>query len=502
MACCQTTSVPVTGAVAVSEIAAKAKFKATVKKLLHQFNPTVGNRFVGAKPGTVLEHVTRRHFVDPFLQALGWDLTHLDEEVIEEAQTRGDATLRLDYLGVNQQTRVPMLIVEAKPWSAPFVGPSSRHETAEDMARDGPVSLICAAIEHHKSEGRVKDSPVTLQWARYLLQLSQYVESIQEESGHVVTRVAILSGQWLVIFPDPKAVFLTPGTVSTLLVKVYRGDEFVTQSDSVFRLLERRGFSEAIPFRIRPSLLPAYIQGKDVKRAFRAMWVSSTRIGAYWKPRPSLALYGALMLERRDGVMLTAVDDSLPELSIPHKYDKLGEHISAVKGQSDELLRRVNEELGSALVPSNIHEFPGFGMRLEDGSIEDAGTVRRVDLIRSDREPGEFVLVMGASKHFLLEAPIVDPCIFHDWGSCYRHTHGRGEVPIVFRSVKPSAFFVSGEQHHCAHQVVHDRRDARCQIAAFEEFLCCRACALQDYCWSEQECADLPCGTRAQTPVG
>ena len=166
MACSQAAGVPVTGAVAVSEIAAKAKFKAAVKEILDQFNSTVGNRFAGARPGTVLEHITRRHFVDPFLQALGWDLTRLGEEVIEEAQARGEATLRLDYLGVNQETRAPILIVEAKPWSAPFVGPSARHETAKDMARDGSVSLICAAIEHHKSGGRIKDSPVTLQWAR------------------------------------------------------------------------------------------------------------------------------------------------------------------------------------------------------------------------------------------------------------------------------------------------------------------------------------------------
>ena len=494
----ETSGVSLAGAAAVSRLGEKARFKSAIREILTQFNIPISRRFVGAKPGTVLEHDTRRHFVDPFLQALGWDLTQFSEEVIEEARTRGETTLRLDYLGVNQQTRVPVLIVEAKAWSAPFVRRSAKQESLEGKQRDSPISLICAAIEHFKSGGHAKDSPVTVEWSGYLRKLFQYVESIQTESKHAVTRAAIVSGQWLVVFLDPTASFLSSDPVSDLHINVYRGSDLVTESDSIFDCLERKGISDAFPPRIRPSLLPAYVRSTDVKRAYRAMWVSRTRIGARWRPEPHLALYSVVVVERRDGMLLTAVDDSLPRISIPHNYNELRKHISAVEEQSDELLKRVNCELGSTLVPSDVAEFPGFPAHNVESVLDVGGNNRRVDLIKSDRQPGEFVLVIGVAKHFLLKAPSVDSCMYHGWNSCRISAQARGETPIVTRSVMPQSFFMSDEGHHCAHRLVHDRREARCQIDAFEEFLCCRACALQDFCWSAQELSQLPCGTGPQ----
>ena len=152
----------------MSRLADKARFKEAVSKLISLFNsPIHEETFVRAEPGLPLEHVTRRHFIDPFLRALGWDLSQLNEEMIEEARTRGETTLRLDYLGVNPQTRVPVLIVEAKPWAAPFVARSAKEGNAEGLERSGPISLICDAIEHCKEGGRPEESPVTQEWAGY-----------------------------------------------------------------------------------------------------------------------------------------------------------------------------------------------------------------------------------------------------------------------------------------------------------------------------------------------
>jgi len=127
----------------VSRLKEKARFKESISKLIEQFSaPTRVESFLGAEPGPTLEHVTRRHFIDPFLRELGWDLTQLNEEIIEVARTRGETTLRLDYLGVNQQTRIPVLIVEAKAWETPFVAPSSKEGTAEGPKISRPISLI------------------------------------------------------------------------------------------------------------------------------------------------------------------------------------------------------------------------------------------------------------------------------------------------------------------------------------------------------------------------
>jgi hypothetical protein len=116
--------------------------------------------------------------------------------------------------------------------------------------------LICSAIEHCKAGGKPKDSPVTLVWADYLAKLHQYVTTVRNESGHVVTRLATLSGQWIVTFNDPEAIFLAPEKVNPLLIGIYRGDELITQAGIIFEQLARSSINNALPEMIRPS--PCY----------------------------------------------------------------------------------------------------------------------------------------------------------------------------------------------------------------------------------------------------
>jgi hypothetical protein len=491
------TALPLAGIVTVSRLKDKARFKEGVEKLINQFNAPISEQsFVGTEPGPTLEHVTRRHFIDPFLRLLGWDLTQLNEEMIEEARTRGETTLRLDYLGVNQQTRIPVLIVEAKAWAVPFVAASAKKSRAEGPEASQPISLFCSAIEHCKAGGKPKDSPVTLEWADYIAKLHQYVSTIKDESGHTVSRVATLSGQWLVTFNDPGAIFLRQGKVNSLLIGIYRKDELIIKSDAIFDQLARSSITDGFPAMVRPSLLPAYIRATDVKRVYRALWVSRQTTGAHWKPRPSIGFEISMVLERQDGALLTVIDQSLKGWFIPHDYSELDTYIKAVEAQSDELLRRINGELSATLQPSDVEAFPGFPPSPVTGYqiVDNPGNEPRIDLIKPDAAPGEFLLVIGTAKHFLFGSPAVNPCDCHNWVFCQAHGQEQGERPIIARSVEPKAFFTSGEEHHCAHQLVHDRRNVRCQIDVFEEFLCCRACVFQTFCWKPQELAALPCG--------
>ncbi len=475
----------------------KERFREEVNKLTDQFSSPIRERsFLGADPGLTLEHVTRRHFIDPFLRSLGWDLSQLNEEMIEEARTRGETTLRLDYLGINQQTRIPILIVEAKSWESPFVERSVKAGRAEGSEASQPISLLCAAIEHCKAGGEAKDSPVTKVWADYIEKLRQYVTSVKDESGHVVARVATLSGQWLVTFNDPGSIFLMPGKVNPFLIGIYRGKELVDQAGVIYDQIARSSISNAFPSMIRPSLLSAYIRTADIKRVYRALWVSRQATGASWKPKPSLDFDVAMVLERQDGALLTVIDQSLQGFPLSHEYSEISEHISAIEAQSDELLHRVNAELGATLQPTSVETFIGFSASNvnEDQNVIPLGHQPCVYLSKIVGGPGEFLLVTGTTKHFLLGAPVVDSCDCHDWVFCHKQAQEQGERPIVSRSVKPKAFFISGEGHHCAHRLVHDRRIKRCQIDAFEEYLCCRACVLQTFCWQPRELIALPCG--------
>jgi hypothetical protein len=482
----------------VSRLADKSRFKEQLKKLIDKFKiAQLDQSFFNADDYPTLEHVTRRHFIDPFLELLEWDLSKLNQEMIEEARTRGETTLRLDYLGVNQQTRMPILIVEAKAWAAPFVAPSRKEGCAEGLIASQPISLICAAIEHHKAGGEVKDSPVTQAWADYLAKLHQYVRSVRDETGHIVTRLAILSGQWLVTFSDPESVFLTPGKVNHNLIYVFQGEGFVTQAESIFDQLARSSINDVIPPMIRPSLLHAYIRVADIKHAYHALWISRHTTGVSWKPRPSLDFEVAMLLERQDGALLTVIDQSLQGCPMTHNYPELSGHIVDIEALSDELLRRINEELCTTLQPSSVESFPGFPISHLNDSANAINLSYQSNntLIKMAPEPGEFLLVTGVDKHFLIKKPTVDPCAYHNWAFCQKRAQAQEDRPILSRSVEPKSFFIDGEAHHCTHRLVHDRRDTRCQIDAFEEFLCCRTCVLQIFCWHQSELRALPCGT-------
>jgi hypothetical protein len=71
------------------------------------------------------------------------------------------------------------------------------------------------------------------------------------------------------------------------------------------------------------------------------------------------------------------------------------------------------------------------------------------------------------------------------------------DMPVIRRSYDRKSFFTTGEPHHCAHRQIKfaKKSDPPCPLAVFEVKLCCRACTLQDWCWSEEKLRLAPCGT-------
>jgi hypothetical protein len=68
--------------------------------------------------------------------------------MVEEARVQGDTTLFLDYLGVNPDSRVPLLIVEGKAWGKPFVERPNAGATAQVLANpSSPEALVAKAVE-------------------------------------------------------------------------------------------------------------------------------------------------------------------------------------------------------------------------------------------------------------------------------------------------------------------------------------------------------------------
>lgn len=102
---------------------AENKFKEGLQNLLEEIKTELSHKapepFAGAGKQTVLEHTTRAFFFDRFLELLGWCLG-LRGSVVEEAQVKAETTRFLDYVGLNDNTRAPVLLFEAKAWGKPL----------------------------------------------------------------------------------------------------------------------------------------------------------------------------------------------------------------------------------------------------------------------------------------------------------------------------------------------------------------------------------------------
>jgi hypothetical protein len=474
----------------------KARFKTLIAELLDAFRRRAAAGppgFIGQAPGGPLEHTTRRYLVDEVLTGLGWDLSRLTREVVEEARVRGSTTLRMDYVGVNPETRTPLLIVETKAWDRPFVSRSSK--AGDSQGRTNPsnvMALLAEAIEHFKDAQSIAGSPVIKEWAESIEQLHNYVSLVYLQSDYRVPRVAILAGRWLVVFTSPYDTFVKAGDVSTAAIHIFQDNEILVESDAIYDLLGRASLIDDVPELLAPSQVSNYASNRDVSKIFRALWVVRKRDGAYFAQVPQISLYAAIVIERRDRRLLTVVDSLRPRLPLPHDIGQLGEHFLAMNQSSASLLQAVNTELGGNWQPSSISTFPGFVAPRSIGVQE--AVASSVSLLRSWQGPDEFLLVTGEESHYLLPSPTVDPCGGHDWAECYRAQENKLPTAVISRSYGPASFFITKELHHCAHRQIYDRRESRCHIQTFEEFLCCRACTLQSVCWTQAQLSNLPCG--------
>jgi hypothetical protein len=472
-----------------------AKFKAAIECLVAEVQrreaPDGPVGFAGEVVAPTLEHNVRKTFLNRLLAALEWQL---ETVVAEEARVRGDTTLFLDYLGVHLETRVPVLIFEAKAWEKPPVS-----SPAAAGRKISPDELIARALNYVKG-GKVGDAPVTAEWMEWLEKLQAYVHDLKKQSGHLVSRVAISSGQWLVIFTEPGPAFLDSADVKPGNILVFQVEEFVRESDHIFRQISYGQLIDHIPSPLRPTQLSAFISAAAVRRLFRALWIRWESSGAegVLDAFPQIFVYPAAVLERADGVLLHVAEARFGRSSVPADATELNSHLDEVERNSAGLLDAIFGELGKRFDIANLDAFPGFPetpLRGSSVALVAPSTSTRVEFIRPwSQRASEYLLVTGTSPHFILEVPTVTACVGHDWVTCSGIGLQVGRAPVLAPSVDPKSFYISGGNHHCAHRIIHDRRSGKCHIASFETFLCCKACIFQETCWPTASTPALPCG--------
>jgi hypothetical protein len=69
----------------------------------------------------------------------------------------------------------------------------------------------------------------------------------------------------------------------------------------------------------------------NIARLFHGLWVARRRDGAHFDAFPQINLYPAIIVERRDGQLISVVDQLRGRIAVPHRYDDLSAHIGEVE---------------------------------------------------------------------------------------------------------------------------------------------------------------------------
>jgi hypothetical protein len=429
--------------------------------------------YAGANPQDMLEHNTRRIALDPLLEALGWTFN----DRTEEARVVDNTTLFIDYLGIDRENRIAEFIFEAKAWDASWVAGKGKFSGR-------PVNEQVAAAVAHLNSGHTKNAPLTDEWMKRIDQIRKYVLGIHAKGGSVVQRAVIGSARWMIIFTDPGKAFIE-GKVTAAEIVTIEEHDMVERSDEIYRLLSIDALRVAPRQPVFPDDLPLHIaDAGDIQRVFRAAHVTRDETSDPWTPQPSIQVNAWLIVQRRDGAMFMIRPRDVA-FTLPTNDKFIGEHFDEMEARSNAMLAELDAAYGTALpLPSPIGEFPNFA---NDG--------HGLPVKRSDTNGSNYIVATGIASHYLRPAPVVD-CRFHNHETCRLAGVNDDDMPVIKRSYERKSFFITDEPHHCAHRKIKfaKKSDPPCPLAVFEEKLCCRACTLQDWCWSAEKLRLAPCG--------
>jgi len=476
----------------VTQETQEAAFQRGLAVLLEQFARSVGagaqEQYAGAGNGDPLEHTTRIHLLDELLELLGWTLG-LGGDVEEEARLKAGTTTFMDYLGVARETNTPALLVEAKAFNKPFITPGAKGANIYTEAE-----LMAQAIAHWRGGGDRLDAPATPDWHDYLSQVGKYVRNLKNQHGHPLPRAVLASGNWFVVFKRPVATFVD-GEPRAVDIEIFKLPDLLHRALEFYALVCKPALVTETPYHVRATQAPGYIAADNLVACFHALHLSYETTGSPMVvKRPRIVVYAALVLQRNDGALVTVLDpNNQLDLSYQRGSDDLAiallPHLGEVEAAAAGLLAQTSEQLGVNLQPASIDGFPGYPIDATADRLKSKSLLKRHPV-----EPDVWMLVTGQATHFLLSAPDI-VCVFHRWAACHAQGQASAQGAISMpKMAEPRSYFTDEQPHHCAHQGLHDRREARCQVPLIDERLCCRACIYAPVCWPGAQQPPLPCG--------
>ena len=466
-----------------------------------------------ASGGGLTEAHVREYFANPFLQALNWRLNittnELKPNLIPESpiiSERG-TTCRLDYLGIEQETLTPLLIVETKH---PSYSLPQRIDTQNKNAMQNPTVELSQSV----IAAGLSNTSLTGHWNEWLNDLRNYVLGVREHSNHLPKRVVITNGYWLVLFHDPGDSFLPDGLHSPDKIKCFEfkqkekkiiSDDIADNYREIFDLLEHQHVLGGSPA-ITVAELGFYVTGEHLTSVMHGLRLKYIKHPGMFEPSPIIELAPLVFLQSKYGAWLAVESGKDQPITMPHCYDDLPNQLQEVEKEARELLSKINTKLSTNLTPKKL--------RQHYQSENAFDLLKGIRNRNSTANFNDYWIVTGEFEHFLKSTPTITNCPHHDWKNSKEAGFAQPQlVSIQRRSIEPKSYFVNQEEHHCTHREVHVQKanqltplnrvrigkrsgkdgDPFCEIWGFEEHLCCRACVFEEVCTSSSV-FNLPCG--------
>jgi hypothetical protein len=415
-----------------------------------------------------LEAHVRMYAIDPMLRSLGWEVSSPAVIKVEdpvEPISEGDNRRFLDYHGRDNSENRSLVILEAK-----------RPSSTLPLTDDGRIFDLATAIREITKNHDPSEADLPHLWGKWLATLIDYVKRVNHKFGHSAERAVITNGEWFVIF-DVDSTLLSDNPSSNNIWLFESLKDIEIRAEEFFPLVNYQVLSSQIPPQ-HPSALTDFVPNDGEAICAQVVYVSYIRHG---ERQPAISVRVAAWVKSPSGAWI------LFQKTYDEDFLLLSHDPAFLLKKSSELAYRANSLLSELSSGCRINLIPAeeFEKLSAEDLKRDSLTKRGSELIK---EIGEnlYQVVIGNSPLFLLENSDYEDCPYHFWGNCQKNGDAAGPFAIMAPTLNPRAFFPSGSAYHCAHKAIHNARKNICVILCFEEYLCCRCCALSSRCWPDE----------------
>lgn len=485
--------------------------------------PRLREKFFPADPGekpafdALLEHHVRVFVIDELLASMGWKIQPTSTQplnTLSEAPMKGagakSRTQFLDYLGFDQEGNLPLLIFEAKRlgMDPPSVLADAYRQKLSEKSSVASLSRISVTTNKAFVDALMPRTPqwVNGQWKAHVRQIKKYFKATVKKFDRPPSVMAIGNGEWMVILRSPALIFEGKADETHLEIiddpGLRPGEAYRLHFDRIHEAIAYWRLASQAPH-LPPELVPQALREASVIEFTRGLSLGYTSTNTSQRPgaRPHIDILPVILV-RVPGGEWSVVTSGAEGIPLPNggAMDPLRSHIDEVKAASDGLVQRVQQALSGKLVEIDV-----AALSREATSPGARALVTRESLSRETHSQS-FLLLTGASAHFLQLAPRID-CALHDWSKCDPYSVGRHppDKPLSAPSYAGlRSFFASGRAHHCAAAATYHSKSIPpsnlalttngassslrmhstpfCKIFSFEAMLCCQTCVYLDVC--------------------